>query len=309
MPFPQNLRCGPSGWNYPHWQDTVYDDPAAHGRHRIEFLARYFDALEIDTTSHQFIRPEVARLWAAKAAPFPRFLFSVKLHRMFTHERKIEKHAVAAFRDGVLPLRRADRLGCVLMQFPWSFRFTVENREYLIQLRRAFHEFPLVAEMRHGSWTSEEALGTLIDYRIGFCNIDQAQFSSATRPGSFLTSRVAYVRLHGRNPGDWEPETTSEPSRRRHDYLYSTGELSEWKQRIDFLSEHAPLTLVITNNDAGGKSVVNALQMRRLLGDENRLAPAGLLERYPSALDGFHAALPVQRKLFGTAPESVRAVA
>ena len=57
------------------------------------------------------------------------------------------------------------------MQFPWSFRFTSENRAFLIDLRRTFHEFPLVAELRHASWLADEAKGTLIDYKIGFCNI------------------------------------------------------------------------------------------------------------------------------------------
>lgn len=297
MPFPENIRCGPAGWTDPHWLNTVYDDPAARGCHRIEFLARYFDAIEIDTTFSQFPKPEVARLWAAKAGPFPRLLFSAKLHRSFTHDRKLEKHTVAAFRDGLLPLKRAGRLGCVLMQFPWAFRFTSENRAHLIELRRAFHDFTLVAEMRHASWTSEEGLGTLIDYRIGFVNIDQAPFSNATPPTSYLTSRVAYVRLHGRNPGDWEPAAGGI----RHDYLYSPHELAEWKRRIGILSECAPLTIVILNNAAGGKAVVNALEMRRLLGDGAGIAPAGLVERYPAALEGFRTATPAQRSLFAKA--------
>ena len=31
------------------------------------------------------------------------------------------------------------------MQFPWTFRYTEENRAFFIKLRRAFREFPLVA--------------------------------------------------------------------------------------------------------------------------------------------------------------------
>ncbi len=295
MPLSQNLRCGPAGWSYPHWSDTVYNDPEARGRHKLEFLARYFDSVEINTSFYQYIRPEVSRLWVAKAAANPRFVFSAKLHRQLTHERRMEKSAIASFREGILPIHRAGKLACVLMQFPWSFRFTAENRQYLIELRRALHEFPLVAEMRHASWMSEEALGTLIDYRVGFCNIDQAPFSSAMPPTAFLTSRVAYVRLHGRNSRDWEPQPANAA---RHNYLYSEPELIEWKERIELLTEHAPLTMVIANNDAGGKSVVNALQMRRMLGDENTQAPAGLIERYPAALECFHAGQPMQRKLW-----------
>ncbi len=86
------------------------------------------------------------------------------------------------------------------MQFPWSFRFTAENKDFFIRLRRAFHEFPLVAEMRHSSWMAEEAVGVFLDYRVGFCNIDQPEYTRAMPPTAYLTSGVGYVRLHGRNP-------------------------------------------------------------------------------------------------------------
>ena len=63
-----------------------------------------------------------------------------------------------------------------------------------------------MAEMRHGSWMHEEALGTLIDYHVGFANIDQAAYTKAMPPASILTSPIGYVRLHGRNPQDWQRE-------------------------------------------------------------------------------------------------------
>ena len=87
--------------------------------------------------------------------------------------------------------------------------------------------------MRHASWAHEEALGTLIDYRIGFANIDQAPYTKAMTPNSFVTSAVGYVRLHGRNPEHWQREfgRTANPAA-AHDYLYSRAELLEWKKRI-----------------------------------------------------------------------------
>ena len=112
-----------------------------------------------------------------------------------------------------------------------------------------------MAEMRHSSWMHEEALGTLIDYRIGFANIDQAPYTKAMPPASLLTSRIGYVRLHGRNPQHWEREF-GRPARATaaHDYLYSPKELQEWKQRIEHIQQHAATTFVFANNDAGGKS-------------------------------------------------------
>jgi len=299
MPLPPTLYCGPSGWSYPHWNGIVYPKLKPRGFHALEDLARYFDAVEINTTFYQAIRPEIARLWMRKVAGNPKFLFTAKLGRRFTHERLIGSGEVAAFKEGLWPLLRARKLGCLLMQFPWTFRYTEENREFLIALRRAFHEFPLVAEMRHSSWTHEEALGTLIDYRIGFANIDQAPYTKAMPPASFLTSPIGYVRLHGRNPQDWHREfgRATQPIA-AHDYLYSQQELFEWKPRIEHLREHAASTFVFANNDIGGKSVVNALQLAQMLGDGRRTAPADLIRKFPGELVDFHSDRPVQDALF-----------
>jgi uncharacterized protein YecE (DUF72 family) len=226
-------------------------------------------------------------------------LFTVKLGRRFTHERSLNPADIAQFKDGLWPLQRARKLGCVLMQFPWTFRYTEENRQFLISVRRAFHEFPLVAEMRHASWQHEEALGTLIDYRVGFANIDQAPYTKAMPPSAFLTSRIGYVRMHGRNPQHWQREfgrLGDVPA--AHDYLYSRAELAEWKQRIDHIQQHAATTFVFTNNDVAGKAVVNALELSEILGDDRHLAPAPLFEKYPEELAGFRSEVPVQDALF-----------
>ena len=142
---------------------------------RSKICRDYFDAVEINTTFYQPLRPEIARLWATEGCAQPQ----VSVHRETGHAAsrmsgRSSPAEIAQFKEGLWPLQRARKLGCVLMQFPWTFRYTEENRELLIALRRAFHEFPLVAEMRHSSWTHEEALGTLIDYHVGFANIDQA---------------------------------------------------------------------------------------------------------------------------------------
>ena len=310
MSLPRTLYCDPSGWSYPHWNGVVYPRLKPRGFHALEDLSTYFDAVEINTSFYQSIRPELASLWVKKVADNPKFLFTVKLGRRFTHERSLAAAEIAHFKDGLWPFHRAGKLGCVLMQFPWSFRYTEENRAHLIALRRAFHEFPLVAEMRHASWLHEEALGTLIDYRIGFANIDQAPYTKGMPPASLLTSRIGYVRLHGRNPQHWEREF-GRPARATaaHDYLYSPKELREWKQRIESIQQHAATTFVFANNDAGGKSVVNALELAQILGDDRRRAPVQLIERFPEELADFRAERPMQEALFANYASERRAVA
>jgi uncharacterized protein YecE (DUF72 family) len=308
--LPRCLFCGPSGWSYPHWDRIVYPRLRPRNFHPLQLLANYFDAVEINTTFYQPLKPELAKMWIYKVEHNPKFLFTMKLGREFTHERSLAPTAIADFKEGLWPFRRARKLGCVLMQFPWAFRYTEENRSHLIALRRAFHEFPLVAEMRHASWSSDEALGTLIDYRIGFVNIDQPAYTNAMPPTAQLTSRIGYVRLHGRNTRHWEREFgRSSNSTAAHDYLYSSPELRQWQRHIEDLERHAATTFVFTNNDAAGKSVVNALELAALLGDDRRIAPAELIEKYPEELAEFHPERPVQEALFVSRMAQGRAVA
>jgi len=256
------------------------------------------------------LKPEVVKLWMRKVEANPDFLFTAKLHQRFTHTRVLDEAEVAGFKAGLAPLLEAKKLGAVLMQFPWSFRFTAENREFFIRLRRAFHEYPLVAEMRHSSWMREEALGVFLDYHVGFCNIDQPAYTSAMPPTEFLTSQVGYVRLHGRNPrnslGAFERIEASQSSMRsrQHDYLYSEAELAEWVKRIQHAGRFAERTFVIFNNDPGGKSFVNAFQLRALLTGVRGIAPKELRRRYPVELEHFGPQSAEQQWLFPAEPEA-----
>src|SRR5580704_9655420 len=174
--MPTFPKVGTAGWSYPHWNGVVFPKSQSPGTHALERLAATFDAVEINASFYQPLKAEIVRLWMKKTAANPKFQFTAKLHQQFTHERILEETEIRNFKQGLWPLLKSDKLGALLMQFPWSFRFTAENRDFFIRLRRAFSEFPLVAEMRHDSWMAEEAIGTFIDYRVGFCNIDQPEY-------------------------------------------------------------------------------------------------------------------------------------
>jgi uncharacterized protein YecE (DUF72 family) len=283
-------RIGTAGWSYPQWDGIVYPKPQPRGLHPLEYLSRFVELVEINSSFYRPLQPEVTKVWMKKVEGNPNFRFTAKLHQRFTHWRSLQVSEVKVFKEGLLPMHKAGKLGAVLMQFPWSFRFTAENRDFLIQVRRAFHDFPLVAEMRHASWMSEEAVGTFIDYKVGFCNIDQPDYTKAMPPTSFLTSPVGYVRLHGRNPGNSLGAFQQDAARQQqHNYLYSPSELSDWKKRIEKLQRNAEQLYVVFNNDPIGKSVVNSLQLQQAFDSDRRLAPYPLLCRYRMELEQFTA--------------------
>ncbi len=300
-----SLYIGTAGWSYPHWNGVVYPKSNAPGSHPLEIVSRYLGLIEINSSFYQFLKPELVKLWIKKVAGRPNFLFTAKLHQRFTHARVLEEAEVAAFKEGLRPLLKSGRMGALLMQFPWSFRFTAENQDFFIRLRRTFHEFPLAAEMRHSSWMTEEAVGTFLDYKVAFCNIDQPEYTRAMPPTSLLTSGIGYVRLHGRNPanalGAYGRDAQYSGRLRQHDYLYNEGELAAWQKRIEQITRFAERTFVVFNNDAGGKSFVNALQLQAMMTGVRGTAPRDLRRKYPVELAPFDPAYAEQQCLFPAA--------
>lgn len=299
-----NLRIGPAGWSYKDWNGVVYPRLRPAGFHEASYLANYFPLIEINTSFYRPLRPELARLWVRKVEHRRDFQFTAKLYRGFTHERTFLRSEVKQFSDGIAPLAETGRLGCLLLQFPWSFRLNKENCDYLVRLKRAFGHFPLAAEFRHSSWNSHPSLDLLIDQRIGFCNIDQPQMDHCLPATAHVTSPVGYVRFHGRNYQEWLRHDSDANGRlgirrvdARSNYLYSRKQLEKWKTRIDQIAGQARTTFVVTSNHFQGKAVVNALDLIEMTNGEPVEAPLPLLAHYPE-LHAIAKTEPVQRSLF-----------
>ena len=268
--------------------------------------------IEINTFFYRPPRRELAQLWVNKVAGRPDFQFTAKLYKAFTHERILNKHDVSAYCDGIAPLMENGLLGCLLMQFPWSFRYSQENQQYLRRLKQTFHDYPLVAELRHASWNSEEALSVLTENEIGFANIDQPHLHHCFPATDYATSSIGYVRLHGRNYHEWFnfQDNASRTDgltavQARYNYLYSPAQLEKWSQRIRNVAEQTTTTFVVTNNHFQGKAVVNALQLMDMVSSERVSVPPKLLDRYPELLSIARNA-PAQRSLFLVPPTEHR---
>ncbi len=273
------VRFGPAGWSYNDWNGIVYPAHRTRGFHEAEYLAGFFDTIEINTTFYQPPRPEIVRGWARRVQHNRNFKFTAKLWQRFTHERNASQKDEKLFKKSVEPLAEAGILGALLLQFPWSFRNTKENREYLGGLVIQFMEFPLVVEVRHSSWNQPDVYQMLHNLDVGFCNIDQPVIGSSIGPSSRSTAPTGYVRLHGRNYEHWF--TSEEHPEERYNYLYSREELEPWAERIRILAGHTRETYVITNNHFRGKAVANALELANLVRGEKVRVPEPMFREYP----------------------------
>ncbi len=284
MTAKRKIRVGPAGWSYKDWEGIVYPQKPGAKFDPLEYLARFFDVIEINSSFYRPFTVSTAKSWATRIAANRDFMFTAKLYRVFTHERgKATAEDEKLVRNGMDVLAGAGKLGAMLLQFPWSFKNSDEERVYLTKLLEQFREYPLALEVRHSSWNNPQIYEWLEELGVGICNVDQPLFKKSIKPAAVTTSGVGYVRLHGRNYQDWFREKA--PRDDRYNYLYSLEELEPWITRIKEIAKKTKESYVITNNHFRGQAVVNALEIKATLKEEPVPAPPSLLKKYPSLLD------------------------
>src|SRR5437868_661529 len=112
-PGEARIRFGPAGWDYPDWAGKVYPAPKPKGFDPLRYLAGYFGTVEINSTFYRPASAKVARNWVERVAEHPRFRFTAKLYRRFTHERTSAwtREQVDEVKTGLDPLAEAGKLG------------------------------------------------------------------------------------------------------------------------------------------------------------------------------------------------------
>ena len=290
---PVKFWIGPSGWSYPDWYGTVYPKPKPRNFKPLAFIGRHFNAVEVNSSFYAIPSARTTAGWLGQVPD--NFRFAFKLTRIFTHDPDPVPDAASlrTYVAALEPVREAGKLGPVLMQFPWSFRFTPAARERLQRLTGELRDFQRVTEVRHTSWTRPEALEFLRTIG-GYCNIDQPQLRDCIGPTEHVFGPTAYVRLHGRNAEKWFAENV-EPYE-RYNYLYSQQELHEWIVRLHKIGEMATEAYVFTNNHYWGRAAANAVELKALLEDTKLHVPPQLLMTYPRLQE--FALPPLQPELF-----------
>lgn len=291
----------------------MYPKPAGRDFDPLAYLAEYFDVVEVNTSFYRPFPPTWAKAWIRRVEDNPRFRFTAKLWRRFTHERgePPASEEVAAVREGYDALAEEEKLLAVLAQFPWSFKNEPDERRWLEAVVDAFGDYPLVLEVRHASWDDPDALAWLEERGVALAAIDQPLHDDSLEPVVRRTAPLAYFRFHGRKYETWFAE--NRPSHERYDYLYDAGELAPWADRIrEAATEDAATAVIaITNNHYRGQAAVNALQLKAWSNGGRVKVPPPLLAAYPDELvevaeeePGPRTAPepPAQRDLFGGEP-------
>lgn len=253
------IYLGTSGFSYDDWVGPFYPSGMPK-KDWLLYYAREFNACEINATYYTLLRPEVLDSMAVKTGDG--FHFVVKANQQMTHEREDNEEVFEFFREMLRPFLERGKMGCVLAQFPYSFRFSDQNRGYIEAFKERLGDLPVVVEFRNARWLNEDVFSWLRSHGLGFCCVDEPPLENLLPPVAEATSSIAYVRFHGRNKEKWWHH---EHAYERYDYSYSQEELEEWLPKIRYLDKMAEKTFVFANNHWRGQSVSTIRQLRMML--------------------------------------------
>lgn len=283
------IYSGTAGWSYKDWIGPFYPKAQSSNFDWLSFYSHYFNCVEVNSTYYTYLSPRVVEGWVRKVVDNDDFLFNIKLHQDFTHKKDYDKQKIKAFYDTLGILDKAERLGGLLIQFPYSFSFNDPNVNYVKELREIFQNYDCFLEVRHKSWLNKEALELFKKHDLVYTTIDQPQIGQSMPLELIVTNGKAYIRFHGRNKEAWikslnnfGKKQTYEEQSARYSYLYSAAELIEIQQVIQPLLKTIKVIYVIFNNHPKGEGVANAFEMTSML--ENNIKvdiPKTTLSVYP----------------------------
>ena len=291
------VKVGTAGWTDPTliasgWYPPEADNPAR----RLRFYAERFPVVEVDATYYALPAETTAQAWAGRTPDG--FTFNIKAFSLFTqHPTRIAAlpadlrervpdtgkgtvylrqvaPAVAdqawdRFLSALEPLRRAGKLGAILLQFPPWFPISHANKDYILACAGRVSPRRVCVEFRNRTWMTEdnqeETLAFLARHQLPYVCVDMPQgYPSSIPPVLAATSDLAVVRMHGHS-SNWESTDIGE----RFGYRYGPGELAEWSHRIGNLAAGADVTDVIFNNCCGDWAHVNAQQLSALVSSDS----------------------------------------
>ena len=171
------------------WKGFFYPDDLPSSKW-FEYYCRYFDTFEINATFYKFPTKRILKNWYDKTPTH--FTLSVKIPKEITHIKKLTscETLISDFYT-LCHENLKEKLGCVLFQFPPSYKFSLENLERIIQCLNT--NYKNVIEFRHDSWWNTTVYDEFLKNNISFCSISHPKIPDTL----FTQFPQIYLRLHG----------------------------------------------------------------------------------------------------------------
>jgi len=254
------ILVGTSGYYYNEWVGEVYPK----GTKQEDFLSCYsglFPTVELNFSYYNMPKPENLAKMLIDGGQ--NLTFAIKAHKTLTHEinPSLWENEAKSYLTGIEPMLGVGRLEAVLFQFPYSFKYSDENRLYLDKLLKYFKGVPKAVEFRKADWYTGKVIEGMKMREVPLVSLDMPELSKLPPSMDVVTAPLAYIRLHGRNNEAWWGKDDHE----RYNYLYTDSEINAWASRIERIVQQSKRVVVYFNNHPFGKAARNAQTLITIL--------------------------------------------
>ncbi|HYW31267.1 MAG TPA: TIGR03915 family putative DNA repair protein [Gemmatimonas sp.] len=261
------VLVGTASWTDPTIlaRGVFYPDTASTPEARLRYYASRFPLVEVDATYYAMPSRATAAAWASRSPDG--FVFDIKAFALMTGHaaetkrlpdwlrRQLPPSLAGAtrvyakdlpvplvdevwtrFMSALAPLRDANKLGPVLLQFPAWFEPSRANADVLRAARQRLGDAAAAVEFRNPAWMTGRVMvrtcALLEQLRFTYVVVDAPPGTASSMPpvAAVTTPGLAMMRLHGRRVDTWEARNDVVSERYR--YLYDADELVETAVRV-----------------------------------------------------------------------------
>ena len=298
------IRVGTASWSEPEFVKAGWYPKGLPAGQRLGYYAQFFDYVELNSSFYAIPAAAMCQKWTRETPEG--FLFDVKCHRLLSrHATKadalprdlqdqveltdrgsvvltpaLEEEVAGRFLEALAPLESAGQLGALLLQMTPGFAPRTTDLTALApllqQLRGGKRSRKVVLELRHHDWLdARHRAGTtafLKEHGVVLASIDgppadAKHFTIMPAVDVVTDPRLAYLRLHGRDP---QAYLTGKTVAERFHYDYSDAELGEVAERARGLAAGADEVHVVFNNNSRDYAPRAAEKLRQRLGQISR---------------------------------------
>lgn len=237
------------GFSYPDWSGPFYPPGLKAGEY-LSYYAKFFSALELDTTFYAAPPPERVKKWRDETPAG--FRFCLKTPRAITHDTPLVAGArpMAEFVDACRVFE--EKLGVVLIQFAPTF--TADNLQTVDSFLATLpNDVKFAVEFRHRSWGKTETLQMLRERKCAFVSAEYASRPSRV----FATTEFLYLRLIG---------VHNQFATHTREQVDAAERLTWWKDAVEKSLPPPREIWAFVNNDYAGYSPATAHHLRQMLG-------------------------------------------
>jgi uncharacterized protein YecE (DUF72 family) len=289
------ILVGTASWSDPGFVEHWYPKRMPAGE-RLAWYAQQFEMVEVNSSFYSVPDPRLVERWC-QATP-DGFVFDAKFHQLLSRHStnakmlppalqrsaevdskqrvkltpEIESLMIQEFQRPIEILRRAGKLGVLLLQLSPAFSPKIHTLSELNQILSAFQAYRIAIEFRNRNWIEgeqrlQETIDFLRSHSAAFVLVDAPVANHFTIMPSDVNEvtnpRFTYLRLHGR---DARAYTTGKTVASRFNYDYSDDEIGQVTERVLNLAREAKEVHVVFNNNALDYAPHAASRMRVALG-------------------------------------------